>query len=161
MRGVDRTSFRVPAQRVAELLEQLLELGAAAVNVADDIERAVILAPVVVLLLVPDRRRVDAGDTVQDVDLAETLPGQPAQPTAQVCPLAPDDAGVHVAVRARRVALDRQALRHVEHDRDWQDVVVAGELDQLGTVLPLDVGGVDDGEPPGTQPGRGDVVQDV
>jgi hypothetical protein len=48
--GVDRPALLVADELVAELGEQLLELGAAAVDVADDVERAGVVAPVVVLL---------------------------------------------------------------------------------------------------------------
>jgi hypothetical protein len=40
MYGVDRPAEVVAGDRVAELREQLLELGTAAVDVADDVERA-------------------------------------------------------------------------------------------------------------------------
>ena len=156
---VDRPALRVAGEAVAQVGQQLLELGPAAVDVADDVERAVVVAPVVVLLLVHDRGGLDLVDAVEDVDLAEPLPGQPAQAASQVCALPPDHCRVHGAIAAGGVALDGDALGDVEDDGHRQDVVVAGELDERGAVLALDVGRVDDGQPTRAQPGGGDVVQ--
>ena len=51
------------------------------------------------------------------------------------------------------------ALGQVEHDRDRQHVVLAGQRDQRLAGLGLHVGGVDDGQPPARQPLAGDEVQ--
>jgi len=83
----------VPAQLVAELAQQLLELDAAAVHIADHVERARVLAPVVVLPLVRDGCPLDLVDAVEHVDLAEALAAQAAQSAPQLSRLPPDHVG--------------------------------------------------------------------
>ena len=78
--GVDG---RPVAQVVAQLAEQRLQLGAAAVDVADDVERAGEVGQVVVALLGDDRGGLDLLDAAQDVHLAEALALQAAQRAAQ------------------------------------------------------------------------------
>ena len=53
------------------------------------------------------------------------------------------------AVRPGGVALEAHGLRHVEHDRDRQHVVCAGEFDQLLSGALLDIRGIDHRQPPG------------
>ncbi len=72
-----------------------------------------------------------------------------------------DVAGHARAVGAGGVARLADLFRQVEHDRDGQHVVLAGQLDELLAALGLHVGGVDDGEPARGEPLAGDVVQDV
>ena len=52
-----------------------------------------------------------------------------------------------LAVRARAVALLAEGFGRVEHDRDWEEIVLFGELDQRLACLALHVRGVDDREP--------------
>ena len=86
----DRAAVRVAARRppgrsssrlivVAELGQQGLELGAAAVDVADDVERPGLVAQVVEEPGARDRRGGDLVLAAQDVDGPEALPLQAAQ----------------------------------------------------------------------------------
>ena len=58
---------------VAQLGEQLLELDQAAVHVADDVERAVLVAEVVISFSRTNDARLDLLDRAEDVDGAEPL----------------------------------------------------------------------------------------
>jgi len=64
---------------VAEHAEQLLELVGAAVDVADDVEGAVLSLLVVPKRSARDRRSLHVLRRVEDVDLTEALPLQTAE----------------------------------------------------------------------------------
>src|SRR3712207_8039953 len=55
---------------------------------------------------------------------------------------------------------DALPIWEVEHDRDREQIVLAGESDQRLARLALDVGRVDHRESPGCEPARRDEVQD-
>jgi hypothetical protein len=155
------TAVLVPGDRVAELYKQGLEFGAAAVNVADHLERAGLVPQVVVELGPGDRGRADALFAAQRVHGAEPLALQAFQATAQLIALPADDVRAEVAIGAGGVPRYADALGHVEHDRDGQHVMLTGQCDELAACVGLHVGGVDDAEPPGGQPLTDDVVQHV
>ena len=126
--GVHRTAEIVPYQGVAELDEQRLELGAAAVDVADHVERAVL-----VLVLIEDFLPDDDGRGrghvllgAQDVDLSESLLAEVLQGAPELIALALDHAITEVPVRPVGVAVQADPLGQVEHDRNRQHVVRAG-----------------------------------
>lgn len=86
------------------------------------------------------------------MDLAEALALQAAQRAPQVAAVPLDDrAGQAGPVGAGRVAFGADLFGQVQDDGDGQDVVLAGELDQLPTGVGLDAGGVDDGEAAGAR----------
>ena len=143
--GADRAASGVALDRVAELGEQLLELGPAAVHVADDVERPGLVPQVAVQPGPGDRGRVDLLGSAQHVDGAEPLAGQPAQAAAELAALAAEDVRAEVPVRAGFVAVGAQLFRQVEHDRHRQHVVLAGQQDERPAGLGLGVGGVDNG----------------
>jgi hypothetical protein len=159
--GADRAAVLVVAQGVAELAEQLLQLLPAAVHVADDVERALLVAQVVEQPAAGDPSGCDLVGRAQHVHPAEALAGQPAQPAAQLVALAAQHVRAELPVRSGGVAVGAHPLRQVEHDRDGQHVVRAGQLDQLAAVVRLHVRGVDDGQPAGGQPLAHDVVQQL
>ena len=144
---------------IAQLREQQDKFVIAAVNVADDVEGAMLGAAVV-----PERFARDdgAGDfvfAVQDGNAAEAFALQAAQRALEVAALTLDDLNAEIAVGALLVALEADALRHVEDDGDWQRVIFAGEGDERLARLRLDVGGVDDGELHAGEALGGDVVE--
>jgi hypothetical protein len=161
MRAADRPARRVAVQGVAQLHEQCLQLGAAAVHVADDVERAAFRAAIVEQLLVADPGGRDLFGTAQHMHLAEALPGQLAQRAPQVAMHPGDHLPPERAVRSRFGAFPGHGLRYVEDDRHRQDVVLARDLDQSGPGVRLQVGGVHDGQPAGGQALAGHVVQYV
>ncbi len=71
-----------------------------------------------------------------------------------------DDMRPEGAVGSRAVALQTDRLGWVEHDRDGEQVVRLGELDQWLAGLALHVRRVDDREPGLSQAPPGDEVQD-
>ncbi len=157
--GADRAAGIVVAQLIAELAEERAQLRRAAVDVTDDVERSGQLALVVVRPLVGDDRRVHLGRGVQHVHLAEAFLRQPAQRTPQLLALPPDHRGTERAVGPAGVALQAELLRHVQHDRDRQHVVLLGQVDQRATRVDLHVGRVHHREPAGGQPFTGDEVE--
>ena len=132
---------------VAELGQQLLELGPAAVHVADDVERAGLVAQVVEQLGAGDRGGGDLFGRAQDVHRAEALALEPGQAAAQLAALAAEHVRAEVPVLAAGVALRAELLRQVQDDRHRQHVVRAGQHDELAAGFGLHVGRVDDGEP--------------
>jgi hypothetical protein len=87
--------------------------------------------------------------------------GDLAERAAQLLALADHHAGAEVAVGAGGVALDGDLLRHVEHDRVGQHVVLPGQVDEASAGGVLDVGGVDHGAQAPGQAHADDVVQQV
>ena len=139
--------------------EQLVQLVAAAVDVADDVERAVFVA---------------AGRSTA----APARPSPPRPPRALAArrragspPLRARGATGAVATaacgrragrspgRAGRGSALADRSGRFEHDGHRQAVVLAGQLDQRLAGLGLHVGGVDDRQPPQRQPLAGDEVQ--
>lgn len=147
--GIDRASlWEVPypplREPVAELGQEAFDFLAAAVDVADDVERPVLVGAVVPQAGTGDRRVVDCLRRVEQVDLAESFLAHPAQAATEVLHLVADHVGAEVALRTSSVALLTQALGNVEHDRYRQEVVFARQPDELRAVLALDVRGIDD-----------------
>jgi hypothetical protein len=150
----------VPVHHVAELAQQLGQLGVAAVDVADDVE-----GPGLGAAVGPQRRAahlygLDLLGGAQHPDAAEALALQPLQRAAQLRSLLAHDVGSEVAIGARAVALLADRLRGVEDDRDREQVVLPGELDEWLARLALDVRGIDDREARLPQTPAGDEVQD-
>jgi len=145
---------------VAERREQLLQLVGAAVDVADDVERPGELA-----LVVPQRLALDLGvvDLVgkQHPDVVEALLAQAGQRAAERLALPAEHMRAELPVRSRGVAPLADRLGDIEHDRDRQQVMTPGELDEWLARLGLDVGRVDDREPAGLEALAGDVVERV
>nr|BFE54005.1 hypothetical protein GCM10017745_74320 [Saccharothrix mutabilis subsp. capreolus] len=158
---VDRTALGVAHQVVAQLAQQVLQLLAAAVHVADHVERPGLVAQVVEQPLGDDRRLVHFGLAAQHVDLLEALLAEELQRLAQRGPVPAHDVRAEVAVRPGRVARQAHLFGQVEHDRHRQHVVLARDLHQLRAVGPLHVGRVHHGGPPGGEPLARHVVQHV
>lgn len=157
-----RTAGRVHAVLVAQLAEQRLQFGSAAVDVTDDVEGAGEVGQVVVALLRADLGALDLLHATQDVHLAESLALQVAQGAAEFADVAVDDPAGHVGpVGAGGVAFGADVVGHVEDDGDGQDVVLPGQLDQLLSAALLDVGRVDDRTTARRESLARDVVQDV
>ena len=140
---------------VAELGQQRLQLGAAAVDVADDVERAGQRRRRSLYSLSRTQRRATSIlRAAQHVHLAEALPVQPAAATRRswsrwrriTCaaegPVGP----------GRRCARRRPRSGTSSTIATGQHVVLAGQRDQRRRASRLHVGGVDDGEPAGGQP---------
>ena len=149
--GVYRPAGAVAVDRVAELVQQLLQLGPAAVHVADDVERALFVTEIVEQCRPGDGGRCHLLGGAQDVHGAEALAAQVVKTAPQLAALAADDVRAEVPVGALGVALGAQPLRQVQDDRHREHVVLAGQQDQLAAGLGLHVGRVDHGQPAGGQ----------
>jgi hypothetical protein len=158
---VDGPALPVPDHRVAEPVDQLEQLDQAAVHVTDEVERTVLGAPVAAQRHPLDAGRLDLLDPGQHVHRAQSLAPEPAQRAAQRGDVPPHHTRTELAVRPGGVAGHRDLLRHVQHDRDRQHVVLAREPDKSRPRMCLDVGRVDDGEAAAVQPQAGDVVQRI
>jgi hypothetical protein len=148
--------------RVPELLQQREQFRQAAVDVADDVERAA-LSPLV------HRQRVahEFGRAhlllgAEHRDAAEAFVFEPRQRAGQILGLPARD------VRAERsfgrpllVAGVAEIGGEVEHHRHRLRVVLAGHLDERLAALASHVGRVDDREPPGREPLGTDEVQQL
>lgn len=153
---------RITAGRlVTEPGEQRFEFVRAAVDVADEVERAVLVAPVV-----PERHPLDHGGldllgAREDEHVPEPFPLQPFEGPAELRPLLTDDVGAERPVGAAFVAVVAEPFGEIEDDCDRERVVLAGDLHQRGPGFGLDVRGIDDGQPPPRKPLGRDGVQQI
>ena len=144
--GADRAAGAVAVDGVAELVQQLLELGPAAVHVADDVEGAPFRSQIVKQFGPGEGGRLYLVGGVQHVHGAETLARQALEVPAQLLALAADHVRAEVAVGALGVALGAQPLRQVQDDGHREHVVLPGDQDQVAAGLGLHVGRVDHGQ---------------
>lgn len=159
-RGVseDRPRRIVGCLTVSELLQQGLQLVAAAMDIADDVERPVLVPPVVPERNPLDDRRLHRLGRLQHEDVAKPLPPEPPEPTPQLRLLIADDMGTKVPIAPAGVAVLADPLVQIQHDRHGQDVVLPGQFHERLAGLRLNVGGIDhresaQGEPlPGDEP---------
>src|SRR5215470_10150422 len=96
--GAGGASLVVPADHVAELGQQRLELGPAAVDVADDVEWPGLVPQVVEQLRAGDAHVGNLVLTTQRVDRTEALTRQAFQPATELVTLAADLMGAEVPV---------------------------------------------------------------
>ena len=104
---------------ITQTPKKLNQFVVAAVNVADDVERALLVFLVGPETLPRDRRRVDLLDALEGPDVTKSFALEPAQRAPKLLGLLPDDVRTEVSVGSRSVALLRDPLRDVEHDRNW------------------------------------------
>ena len=149
----------VPAWPVAEQPEQRFELVAAAVHVADDVERTMLVACRSTAASFMTAASTSSGLSSTNTWRKPSRPSRSDRRTCDCCwrmtcgpkcgPFGPS-----------LVALLAEPFGQVEHDGDRQAVVFAGKLDQRLAGLRLYVGGVDDGQPCPAPAAGGDVVQE-
>ncbi len=72
-----------------------------------------------------------------------------------------DDVSPEVPVRALPIAFVAGLLRDVEHDRQGENVVFAGQVYELLPVFGVDVRGIDNRQPFVFEALSGDVVQQI
>jgi len=147
----------VALDAVPELSEQDLELSAAAVHVADDVERPGLVAQVVVQPRAGDRGRGHVLLGAQNVDGSKALPLQPAKAPPELIALTAQHVRPELSVGTARVARRADARGQVEHDRYRQHVVIPRHPHQVSAWARLDIRGVDDGPPPSGAALGGDV----
>jgi hypothetical protein len=93
--------------------------------------------------------------------MAEAFALQPAQRTAQQADLVAHHMRSEIAIGPILVALDAERLRHVEHDRDRQRMMLAREIDQQAAILRPHAGRVDHRQATGRQALAGKVKQHI
>ena len=145
----DRIVFVAARSARSPAAEQGLQFVAAAVHVADDVERAV-LVPLVVPQRHPlDRGRLDLLGRFEDEDVAEAFAlAGPASTGAAATRCCADDVRPEVAVLPAAVPLLADLLGQVEHDGHRQAVVLPGQRHQRLAGLRLDVRGIHDRQSP-------------
>ena len=149
------------AWREAKAGQQGAQLMDASVNVADDVERAVLVALVAPKLgaLNPDGIHVGGGDRKR---VAKALLGDVARAVAaQILDLTGDSVWRHDAVYALRIAIQADALWHVEDDGSGEDVLRFRQIHQHFARFGLDVGGVHDDQLAALQALGGDVMEHI
>jgi hypothetical protein len=147
-----------PGDQVAQLREERLQLVGAAVHVADDVERAILVPHIGPQALARDLDAVDRLDRAQLVHVAETL----LVDAADVAPQARHVVAHHVravlAVGPPRIAFAADVLAWIEHDGDGQRVVFLGDAHELCPVLLAHIGGVNHDDLAPLEAGFGDDV---
>ena len=101
----------------AELAQQRDELREAAVDVADDVERAMLGSAVRPGRLPLDHRRFDLLRRAEHGDVPEALLAQVLERAAELLALAADHVRAEVPVGPLPVAILAEPLGQVEHDR--------------------------------------------
>src|SRR5690606_20396965 len=127
---------------IPQLFEQLLKLVAAAVNVADDVERTILIPLVIPKRDTLDGRRLDLLDRIHHEDVPESLSLQRLERTSKLRPLLSDDVRSEHAVISVPVAFVANLLRRIQHDGHRQAVVSASQLYQWFAGFWLNVGGI-------------------
>src|SRR5207244_1526890 len=103
---------------VTEIDEKLAQLFDTTVNVANDVERTVLLFAVVPKRLTLDDGGLD-GLHVEHVDGAETFLLQASHRSPQILRLVANDVRTKGAIGPGTVALQADFLRHVQDNGDW------------------------------------------
>ena len=146
---------------VAEPLKQQAQLVGAAMHIADNVERALVLP-----LVGPERAAIDAGgvdlgDRPQPPDLAKPLALQAGEAAADFLHHALRHGRAEIAVGPGAVALDADIGAGVDDDGDGQGVVAPRQFDPAPAIGGADIGGVDNGEPAVLQPFAGNGLDQV
>ena len=111
---VKRCRGRLPS--IAKALKQGFQLVGAAVNVANDVEGAVLSPPVVPERLAFYSDAVDLFNAAQNRDRAKPLALKPLETPLQVTALPRDDLSIKGSLRALLIAFQTHRFWYVEHD---------------------------------------------
>jgi hypothetical protein len=128
---------------VPELLEQILELVATAVNVTDDVERPSLVLPVIPQRLTLDDSGIDVFLRLQHVHVTEALTAKTAKRAMELAPLIPHDVRPEVPIRPRRGCVRDRRVLEVQDDCYRQDVVLARQGHEGLARFGLDVRRID------------------
>ncbi len=145
---------------VAKLLQEFLQLIQAAMYITDQIERAALSAPVRPERLALDARRLNLCWR-QHKDVAKAFMLQTTQPGVQRLHMIAHHMRAKLTIRPSGIPLLADALRHVQHNRCRQHILLFGNLEQMGAILWLDIGCIDDRQFAQLQPQPGNIVQRV
>src|SRR3954468_18181434 len=112
------------------MVEQLLELRAAAMHVTDDVEWAVVELAVVPQWLARDLRRGDVALRSEVMHLPKAFTLKKPKRALELTALLPDHVRSEIAIGSILVARLAQPFGKIEHDRDRKHVVPPCQLDQ-------------------------------
>jgi hypothetical protein len=149
--------------------QQFGQLIEAAVDVADDVERTVVL-----LAIVPERLALDLRHLVdqplasarlrveaQAMHVPESLAIQVSQRSAHLNNLVANDVAAKIPVGAAFIAFVADAIGHIQHNRHGQHIMLPRQLHQRLARLRLHVRRVNHRKQPARQPLGGHVFQHV
>jgi hypothetical protein len=137
---------------IAELEKQLLQFITASMDIANEIERAMFVPPIV-----PEGCPLN-GDGVyllgrfQYKYVAKSFTLEGFERTSQLRALLPDNMSAEIAVRSISISPLAHILWQVEDNGDRQGMILAGQRHQGLPRLVLHVRGIDDGKAAGGQP---------
>ena len=146
---------------IAELAEKGLQLVVATVQVANDVER-----PVVIPFVVPERsslddRRLDFLGRIEDEDVRESFPLQSTNRPTQLRLLLPNDVSPEAAIFPPTIPFLANLLRQIEDDGHGEAVILPAKLNERFAGFWLNVRGVHHGQMSQGQPLSGDEVQQL
>ncbi len=130
-------------------------------DIADDVERAVLASFVVIQWHMFDGGRFHFLRSFQHEDVAESFFAEAAQGAPQLRVLLADHVRAEVALVTQPIALLTELFRHVQNNGDREAVVLPGEGDERLARFRLHIGCVDDCQAAQSQPLRRDKVQDL
>ena len=125
--GPARPSFRDRLRFIAKFGQQLFQFIAAAVHVADEVERAMLVPAVVPQWRPFDGNGLDFLGRLEHEDVPKALSLESLERTSQLRSLLTDDMSTEIAIRTLAISLLTHVLWQVEDDGNRQGVVLAGE----------------------------------
>ena len=146
---------------ISELSEQLHEFIEAPMNIADDVERPVLVAEVRPERLPLDLHRLHLLRRVEHIDVAKTFALKATNGPAHLLMLLPHDMSAEIAVRPAAIPLAAQLLRQPKDDSDRHCVIFTGDRNQRLPRLLLNVRRIDYCKAAQSKPLSDDEVQDV
>src|SRR5256886_14968364 len=144
---------------VPEGAEQATKFVQASMDIADDVERSMLIASVYPERLTLHDGRIDGVFRLQGENVSEAFALQEPLRSTRLVALPMDDILPDGAVGSLLVPIDHDSLRHVEDDANDEAVVPLGEFDQRLARLRLHIRRIDDGKAAALQPLRGDQMQ--
>src|SRR5258706_1775701 len=122
----------VPAllNRIAEMRQQAEQFVQAAVHVADDVERSMLMPQVVPERLTLDDKTFEIFRLLKDVKVPKSFSLQATQRTPHLLRLITDNMRPEIAVGTCAIALLAKLLGEVENEGHGQDVILARQRDQ-------------------------------
>ena len=122
----DCIALAFPVDAVAQFSQQGFQLVAAAVHVADDVERTRVVPPVCPQALAFDDCGVDLPFGTELEPIPEALASESLQRTTKQTDMVVYHPRAEVAVRPLGIAVLADALRQIEHDGNREGVELAG-----------------------------------
>ncbi len=150
-----------PLDAIAEFGQKSLELVGAAMDVADNVKRAVVIALICPEGLTRYRGGFDAVDAGKFPDLTETLALKSAETSAHFRHHPLHHLPSEGAVRPPLVALDANLDTRIEYNGDRQGMPSPSEFDPALPIGRAHIGGVDDSYLPVLEPLANDLAHQV